>query len=395
MSSINTSERIASVDIFRAFTMLTMLFVNDFAGMSDIPHWMKHAKTTEDMLGFSDLVFPAFLFCVGLSIPFAIANRIKKGDTSLQVIWHVFIRSFILIIMGLFSMNLRGVEGGLTSGMLSIIAVVSYFLLWNVYPKVQGGRKWIFTVLKVIGAAGLIFIMLYKDLNGAPFKRGWWGILGLIGWSYAICALTYIFINGEYKKVRIAWIAMIALTILNQLPFIPKEFSIKWIFLSFFPAGWTQAALVMSGVMGSMTMIKYADKEAPGKFVINMFITGVLMLVLGVVCHNWWIISKNLATPTWLFFCLALFYPILGLLFWVCDANGKTRWAAFVKPAGVATLTAYMLPSIWYGVMGLCHLHYPAVFCSGLTGLCRSFVFALAIIGLTWCLGKLHIKLKI
>ena len=53
-------KRVAAVDIFRAITMLLMLFVNDFAGMKDIPHWMHHAEMSEDMLGFSDLIFPAF-----------------------------------------------------------------------------------------------------------------------------------------------------------------------------------------------------------------------------------------------------------------------------------------------------------------------------------------------
>jgi len=375
--------------------MLTMLFVNDFAGIPEIPHWLKHAKTMEDMLGFSDLVFPAFMFCVGLSIPFAIANRMKKGDSPLQIIWHVFVRSFILIIMGIFSMNLRGVEGGLSSSNLAMIAVVSYFLLWNVYPKVNDWRKVLFTILKVIGAAGLIFIILYKDLNDMPFKRGWWGILGLIGWTYALCAVSYIFMQGDFKKIKIGWIVAIVLMVLNQLPFIPREYSIKWVFLSFYPSGWTQVALTASGIVGSMSMIKYADKESPCKFVVNMLILGVLMFVLGLICHNWWIISKNLATPTWFFFCTAMFFPILGLLFWICDAKGKTAWANFVKPAGTATLTAYMMPNIWYGVMGLLGLHYPAIFNVGYTGLLRSFLFALAIIGLTWCLGKLKIKLKV
>lgn len=68
-------KRIASVDILRALTMLTMLFVNDFAGMSGLPLWLHHAAADEDMLGFSDLVFPAFIFCMGLSIPADFSSR--------------------------------------------------------------------------------------------------------------------------------------------------------------------------------------------------------------------------------------------------------------------------------------------------------------------------------
>lgn len=44
-------KRVASIDIFRALTMLLMLWVNDYAGMAVIPHWMMHARTREDMPG--------------------------------------------------------------------------------------------------------------------------------------------------------------------------------------------------------------------------------------------------------------------------------------------------------------------------------------------------------
>ena len=68
-TAINKS-RVASVDAFRAITMVMMLFVNFYAGMSGIPHWMHHAAAKEDMLGLADIVFPAFLFAgQGMEVP--------------------------------------------------------------------------------------------------------------------------------------------------------------------------------------------------------------------------------------------------------------------------------------------------------------------------------------
>ena len=72
-------KRNVTIDLLRALTMATMLVVNDFWSVSGIPHWMQHAKWGEDMLGFSDIVFPSFLFCVGLSIPYAITAMRRKG----------------------------------------------------------------------------------------------------------------------------------------------------------------------------------------------------------------------------------------------------------------------------------------------------------------------------
>ena len=62
-------NRIASIDILRALTMLLMIWVNDFWTLYNVPKWLQHAKATEDYLGFSDIILPLFLFIVGLSIP--------------------------------------------------------------------------------------------------------------------------------------------------------------------------------------------------------------------------------------------------------------------------------------------------------------------------------------
>ena len=65
-----------AIDMMRALTMVLMVTVNEFWSVEDIPHWMHHAKITEDMMGLSDVVFPLFLFAMGMSIPYAIENKI-------------------------------------------------------------------------------------------------------------------------------------------------------------------------------------------------------------------------------------------------------------------------------------------------------------------------------
>jgi len=65
------ANRIFSIDVFRSITMILMIWVNDFWTLISIPKWLKHAPAGEDYLGFSDLIFPWFLFTMGFSIPFA------------------------------------------------------------------------------------------------------------------------------------------------------------------------------------------------------------------------------------------------------------------------------------------------------------------------------------
>src|SRR4030042_2468893 len=102
--------RIKSIDIIRALTMLLMIFVNDLWTLTDIPGWLEHKAADEDGLGLADVVFPAFLFIVGLSIPWAIHSRIKKGDSGILIIRHIAERSLALVIMGFFMVNLESID---------------------------------------------------------------------------------------------------------------------------------------------------------------------------------------------------------------------------------------------------------------------------------------------
>ena len=74
-AKIDFTRRNVGIDLLRALTMFVMIFVNDFWKIHDVPRWLDHAARGEDFMGLADVVFPAFLFVVGMSIPFAIERR--------------------------------------------------------------------------------------------------------------------------------------------------------------------------------------------------------------------------------------------------------------------------------------------------------------------------------
>ncbi len=390
-----TLQRIAAVDVFRALTMFLMLFVNDIPGLKNIPHWLLHAAADEDMMGFSDTIFPAFLFCMGMSVSFAIQNRYHKGDTTLQVIAHIFWRTVALVAMGLFTLNSGGVEGGLSHAWFSVLMVIGFFLTWAVYPKANGKRQLLYTLSKTAGVALLAFLVLYKDLHGHPFETGWWGILGLIGWTYAVCAGIYLFTRESLRRNAIAWAVVVALAVLSHAPLIPEGYGIRVLLLPFIPSDWTLHALGMSGVLASLLMQRYASRERPRLFLGILCVLGAIMLIAGLLAHPFWIISKIQATPTWLFYCLAMFFPLFGFFYWLTDVRGKAGWFGILKPAGTATLTCYIIPYLWYAIQQIAGWHYPDLLCAGVPGLLRSLVFSLVIVLLTGLLVKAKIKLKV
>ncbi len=390
-----TPQRVAAVDVFRALTMFLMLFVNDIPGLKNIPHWLAHAEIHEDMLGFSDIIFPAFLFCMGMSVPLAIQNRYRKGDTTLQVIAHIFWRTVALVAMGLFAMNSGGIENGISHPYFTILMIVGFFLIWGVYPKAKGAKNALFIAMKLIGIGLLVFLILYKDFNGKPFHQGWWGILGLIGWTYAVCAGICLFTGNNLRKISFVWVSIILLAIMAHSSFIPKEYGIRIILLPFIPSDWTLHAFGMSGVLTTLIMQKYANRMQPRKFIIILCVVGITMLAAAIGSHYYWIISKIQATPTWLFYCLALLFPLFGFFYWLTDTKGKVSWFNIIKPAGTATLTCYLIPSIWYSVQQLLKWQYPDILRSGLPGLARSIVFSLIIVLITSLLIKIKIRLKV
>lgn len=370
-------KRAASVDIFRALTMLAMLWVNDFAGMEGIPHWLGHAAGREDMLGFSDIVFPTFLFCMGMSIPLALDKRLSNGSRLPGTIFHIILRSAALIIMGVYELNAH------SSGSEQMTAL-AVFLIWCDYPRCgsEDKRRYLFCLLRLTG----IMILVAIAVRNWPLRTEWWGILGLIGWAYLFSAIIYLAVRKVRVLLPVAWAAVIVLVLLSKG---------QSHLLDGIPGGWTHICLAFSGVVCSCAARELSGKKGPSAFPIAALCAASVALVAGIICHPHWIISKIFATPTWMFFCLAIDFAAMAALNYIADHKGWVKWARPIKAAGVSTLTCYMLPYIWYPLSDFTKLGLPEAFYSGIPGLLKALAFAFLIILIAELLGKLRIRLKI
>jgi len=153
--------RVYSIDVFRAITMLLMIFVNDLWTLKEIPDWLGHVDANMDGMGLADVVFPAFLVIVGLSIPFAISRRIEKGEGVFQTLQHIFFRTWALLTMGVFHVNLENynrADSVLPKPVWQILMTVAFFMIWLDYSSyLNKKRNRILQISGILILAGLAY----------------------------------------------------------------------------------------------------------------------------------------------------------------------------------------------------------------------------------------------
>ncbi len=385
--------RLKSIDILRALTMLLMIFVNDLWSLSGIPGWLEHKAADVDGMGLADVVLPAFLFIVGLSIPYAIRSRIKKGDSRIQVLRHIIERTLALLIMGVFMVNLENIDRAasiISKPIWQILMTLAFFLIWNVYRgKIMGRISPL--IMKSAGWIILVFLaIIYKTPdqgNGTWMHFHWWGILGLIGWGYLLSALVYLFMGN---KPGWLFLVLILLYMLNVNEFTtPFSFTLKLVISA------SSYALVMGGVLTTAVMIKLQESKKISRLIPLLLAFAAILLLFGFLTRPAWGISKIMTTPSWTAICSGITVLAFAFLYLLSDKMGLYRWADIIKAAGSSTLTCYLLPYIVYALWVIIGLTSIEFLNTGVVGLLKSALFAILIIQLTGLLGRWSIKLKI
>src|SRR5690606_25577054 len=135
--------------------------VNDLWSLTGVPEWLEHSAATEDSMGFSDIIFPLFLFIVGLSIPLAINIRFKKGESQPQIVGHILVRTVALLVMGFFMVNFETIFPGampMDKHVWEILMAVGIFLTWMDYKRISRFPNRLAAGIKVLGILLLVYL---------------------------------------------------------------------------------------------------------------------------------------------------------------------------------------------------------------------------------------------
>jgi predicted acyltransferase len=390
-------QRITSIDILRALTMVLMIFVNDLWSLKNIPEWLEHVAPGVDGIGLADVVFPAFLFIVGLSLPYAIDYRRKKGDSEGQLVMHVATRTIALLVMGVFLVNGETINApamGMPKFLWYPLSCLSFILIWNVYPKTA--KKTLVYAAKAVGIITLVTLaFLYRGGEGGSerFAPQWWGILGLIGWAYLASGLITVFSKNNFYAVLAGWSLFSVLSMVAKAGALPNN-----AFLTTIPdaiRGGTLTALTLGGVLTSLIFQHYQKKKDNTGLTLVFLLFSAVLVALSVITRPYWKLAKLGATPAWLFLCSAFTILAFLAIYWLADVKRKAHWFNVIKPAGTDTLLCYLIPYLIYAIITATSLYLPDVFLTGGVGLLKSLLFAVFCVFITGWLNRAGIKLKL
>src|ERR1700691_1650692 len=132
----SAQQRYLALDAYRGFIMLVL--VSSGFGLAELarhrPAFTGIASQFDHMpwewIAFWDLIQPAFMFMVGVAMPFALARRMELGATKRQLFWHVAVRSIRLILMSQILISVG--SGKLSFQLINVLAQVgiTYFLCY-------------------------------------------------------------------------------------------------------------------------------------------------------------------------------------------------------------------------------------------------------------------------
>ena len=308
-------ERLVSLDVFRGITIAGMTLVNNPGTWEHIYWPLEHAQWE----GWTptDLVFPFFLFIVGVSITLALGNRVERGSNKRDLYRKILKRSLIIFAIGLFLngfpyFNLSELR---IPGVLQRIAVC-YFFASIIFLNTK------VTAQIIISVVLLIIYWLLLTYVPAPGLAA--GDLTKEG-SLPSFVDRMVFGKHVWAQAKV---------------YDPEGL------LSTIPAVVTTLIGILTGQL--LRTNKSTYQKAAG-----MFVAGMICIVIGWAWNPFFPINKALWTSSYTVFTGGLALQFLAFCYWLTDIKGYRLWAKPFEVFGVNAIALYVGSGIMADLLGL------------------------------------------
>jgi predicted acyltransferase len=324
-----TPKRLLSLDVLRGLTIAFMIMVNNTGGEGAWTE-MRHA----DWNGFTatDLVFPTFLFVVGVSAVFSIEARLKRGDSRGKLAWHSLRRAVVLFLMGIFV---------------------------NGFPHYHLAHLRFYGVLQRIAVCYLIVSLLYL------WDRRVWTKVALL-----FCVLVGYWILVRWVPVPGAGVPG------HDIPFLDKDQNIvAWLDRQLMPGHLyedppahnlrdpegllSDIPALGTTLLGLLAGLWLSGKRAAKANMLGLAIGAAACLATGYLWSIWFPLNKKMWTSSYVLVSAGWSLLLFALVYWAVEQRGwgKSGWSKrLLWPwlvFGSNAIVAYIISDLLEGAIGL------------------------------------------
>ncbi len=312
---VQRKERLVSLDVFRGISIAGMILVNNPGSWSHVYPPLEHAEWH----GWTptDLIFPFFLFIVGVAMTYSFGKMFEKGIPKSEIYKRVFKRSALLFGIGLF---------------MAIFPVVRFDPL-RLYDF---SSMRIMGVLQRIALCYLFASIIYLEFRKVRAQVFW--MIGLVAGYWLVMTTIPVPGHGAGDLSREGNLA----AYIDQLVMADHLWKPGWDpegLLSTIPAiGTTLLGLLT----GKLLRSQQSDKDK----VIQMFLYGNLGLVAGLIIDLWFPINKGLWTSSYVLFTGGFALHFLAICYWFVDMKGYRKWTKPFEVYGLNALAVFVLSTL-------------------------------------------------
>jgi predicted acyltransferase len=375
------NQRLLSLDAFRGITIAGMILVNNPGTWSHVYSPLLHSPWH----GWTptDLVFPFFLFIVGISIQLSVSKHLKRGESKKDVTRKILSRSFVLMILGLaltayeqfdFASMRLPFEHLRFPGVLQRIALVylcASLLVLYFKPAVQAF------------AAGTCLVLYWALMTWAPVPG--YGTGNLTPEGNLAAFIDRLLLPGHLGGVAGA----------------------RWDGVGPF----STIPAVASGLLGALVGRWFSNPTDKTEVAGRLFVFGWAGILGGLTWNLWFPINKLLWSSSYVLFTTGAAMQLLGICYWIIEVKGWKGWAIPAVVLGMNSIAAFVLSTLLFlsisklkihtaaGVVSIRQWIYETIFLAWASPLNASLAFAVGYVlfwlGVMTVLYRLRIFIKI
>ena len=359
MTEPQKSERLLSLDVFRGITIAGMILVNNPGSWSHVYPQLRHAEWNG--VTFTDLIFPFFLFIVGVAMTFSLSKQIEAGADRKKLMMKILRRAGIIFLLGMFlsgfpNFNFSTIR---IPGVLQRIAVC--YLITSIIVLRTGWKG------QAYWAVGLLFFY-FIAMKFIPVPGFGAGDLSAQGNFAAF--IDQKLLSGHMWSQSKTWDPE---GLFSTLPAI---------------------ATTLTGVLTGWFL--RSDKPKVEK-TMWLLLIGNLGLLAGWTFDTWFPMNKSIWTSSYVIYTSGMALIFLGICYYTIEALNWRKWTKPFLLYGMNSITVFMLSGFVGRLMAiikftnddgtktsLANILYNALFTSWLPPMTASLTWAF-----TWITGFL------